>query len=345
VQHHQEDDITRRTTMTRVLMLLLSVAVATGGWLIAGPAPAQARKDKVTLRLNFFAYGEHAPFAYGLRKGFYDAEGIDLTLLEGNGSGPVVQAIGAGTDRFGYADAYAMAALGAKGLPVKMIANYVQVSPLSIISFADKAIQKPQDLEGKKVSFTAGDSIHQAFQALLKVNGVDKSKVQEVYFDPRGKMTAVMAGQVDAMGGYYTTQTGLIEQQTGKKTGYFRYVDFGVSALSQGLLVHTKYLGERDLNCRMVRASSRAWAEAAKHPDEAARLLVEMFPKAGTAELNAQQWKDTVKLMFTPRTQGKTPGWMAPEDWENLLSLQRTYGAIEVKAPGEYYTNEFLDCK
>ncbi len=330
--------------MKRVAAVLASVAAL----LLFGLPPAaeaQKKMDKVTLRLNWYAYGEHAPFAYGLKKGFYEAEGIDLQILEGSGSGPVVQAIGAATDRFGYADAYAMAGLAAKGVPVKMIATFVQTSPLSIIYFADKPIKGPKDLEGKKVSFTAGDSIHQAFQALLKVNNVDKSKVQEVYFDPRGKMTAVMAGQVDAMGGYYTTQAGQIEAQTKKKAAYFRYVDFGVNALSQGLLVNAKYLGEKDLNCRMVRASSKAWTEAARNPEEAAKILVEMFPKAGAVELNLQQWKDTVQLMYTANTRGKAAGWMAKEDWDTLLSLQKTYGNIETKAPGEYYTNEFFDCK
>jgi NitT/TauT family transport system substrate-binding protein len=324
--------------------LVLAIAVA----LAAGAAPvseAQKKMDKVTLRLNWFAYGEHAPFAYGLKKGIYESEGIDLTILEGNGSGPVVQAIGAGNDRFGYADAYAMAGLVAKGMPVKMIADFVQTSPLSIIYFADKGIKTPKDLEGRKVSFTAGDSIHQAFQALLKVNDVDKSKVQEVYFDPRGKMTAVLTGQVDAMGGYYTTQTGQLEEQSKQKVGYFRYVDFGVNALSQGLLIHTRHLGDRDLNCRMVRASSRAWTEAAHHPEEAAKLLVEMFPKAGKLEMNLAQWKDTIELMHTPASKGKPAGWMAPADWETLLTLQRTYGNIQTKPAAEYYTNEFFDCK
>ena len=309
------------------------------------PAEGQRKVEKVTLRLNWYAYGEHAPFIYGFKKGFYEAEGIDLTILEGNGSGPVVQAIGAGSDRFGYADAYAMAGLLAKGLPVKMISVPVQTSPLSIIYFADKPIKGPKDLEGKKVSFTAGDSIHQAFQALLKVNGVDKSKVQEVYFDPRGKMAAVMAGQVDAMGGYYTTQAGQMAAQTGKKVSYFRYADHGVNALASGLLIHTKYLGDRDVNCRMVRATSKAWTEAARNPDEAARLLVEMFPKAGALELNVSQWKETISLMYTAATKGKTSGWMAKEDWENLLNLQRTYGNIQTKELNEYYTNDFFDCK
>ena len=122
------------------------------------------------MRLNFYSYGEHAAFAYGVEKGIYAEEGIDLTILEGGGSGPVVQSIGAATDRFGYADATTMAKLVSKGLPVKMIANYVQTSPMSIISFADKGIKGPKDLEGKKVSFTAGDSLHQGFPALIKLN-------------------------------------------------------------------------------------------------------------------------------------------------------------------------------
>jgi NitT/TauT family transport system substrate-binding protein len=333
--------MTSRLPLRRLLVLAAVAALVVA----AVPASqAQKKMDKVTLRLNWFAYGEHAPFAYGLRKGLYEREGIDLTILEGNGSGPVVQAIGAGNDRFGYADAYAMAGLVAKGMPVKMIADFVQTSPLSIIYFADKPIKGPKDLEGRKVSFTAGDSIHQAFQALLKVNQVDKSKVQEVYFDPRGKLTAVLTGQVDAMGGYYTTQTGQLEEQSKKKVGYFRYVDFGVNALSQGLFVHAKYLGDRDLNCRMVRASSRSWTEAAKHPEEAAKILVEMFPKAGRLDMNLSQWKDTIDLMHTPASKGKPAGWMAAADWETLLVLQRTYGNIQTKPPAEYYTNEFFDC-
>ena len=176
-------------------------------------AAGQPVKDRATLRLNFYSYGEQAAFAYGLEKGIYAEEGIDLTILEGSGSGATVQAIGAATDRFGYADATTMAKLVSKGLPVKMIADYVQTSPLSIIYFADKGIKGPRDMEGKKVSFTAGDALHQNFPALLKINNVDKSKVQEVLLAPQSKQTAVMTGTVDAMGGYYTTQAGAIERE------------------------------------------------------------------------------------------------------------------------------------
>jgi NitT/TauT family transport system substrate-binding protein len=61
--------------------------------------------------------------------------------------------------------------------------------------------------------------------------------------------------------------------------------------------------------------------------------------------MNLSQWKDTVDLMHTPASKGKPAGWMAAADWDTLLNLQRTYGNIQTKAPGEYYTNEFFDCK
>ena len=118
----------RRPAVIAILIALASLAAA------APPAPAQSARDKVTLKLNFYAYGEHAAFAYGVEKGIYVEEGIELAIVEGGGSGKVVQEIGIGSERFGYADATTMANLVSKGLPVKMIANYVQTSPMSIIS-------------------------------------------------------------------------------------------------------------------------------------------------------------------------------------------------------------------
>jgi hypothetical protein len=62
-------------------------------------------------------------------------------------------------------------------------------------------------------------------------------------------------------------------------------------------------------------------------------------------ELNLSQWKDTVDLMYTAASRGKAAGWMAAADWDTLLNLQKTYGGIQTKGAGEYYTNEFFDCK
>jgi len=312
------------------------------------PAAWTQTKTPVTLLLNFYSYGEHAGIAYGVVKGIYAEEGIDLTLKEGAGSGATVNAIIGDSARFGYSDAGALARAVTKEAPLKMIANYVQTSPFSIIFFADRGYKSLKDLIGKKVTFTAGDALHQAWPALLTVNGIDRAQIQEVLLAPQAKQTAVMTGVVDAMGGFYTTQAGVIARETKKKTAYLRYADYGVNPMSDGLLVNTRYLGDRALNCKMVSATTRAWLAAAKDPDGAVDALHRLFPNTnkGAKDLTRQQWVDSYELLYSRNSKGKTAGWMAREDWEELTKLLSDYGGMDKPKPAAaYYTNEFFDCK
>ena len=61
-------------------------------------------QDKVSFRMNWYLGGLHVPFYYGKDRGFYAAEGIDVTLNEGRGSANTAQVVAAGSDTFGLAD-------------------------------------------------------------------------------------------------------------------------------------------------------------------------------------------------------------------------------------------------
>src|SRR5258707_11895899 len=126
----------------------------------AGNAQAQP-KDKVVLMLNWYLYSEHAPFFIGKERGYYEQEGIDLDIQEGRGSGVTVQAVAANTATFGYVDVPTMIKAAAKGAPVKCVGIALQLSPMSVMGFADKNIRTPKDIVGKTVAVTPGDSMSQ----------------------------------------------------------------------------------------------------------------------------------------------------------------------------------------
>src|ERR1700684_3874276 len=88
-QHEWEDDMVR-------LIAGLSAALM---WTALAVAPASAA-DKVVLMLNWYVYGEHAPFYYGKAKGIYAAEDIDLEIQEDRGSAATPQAVAAKSARF-----------------------------------------------------------------------------------------------------------------------------------------------------------------------------------------------------------------------------------------------------
>ena len=136
--------------------------------------PAQAA-DKVVLMLNWYVYGEHAPFYYGKAKGIYAAEGIDLEIQEGRGSAATTQAVAAKTADFGYVDVPTMMRAAIKGAPVIATGVLLQTSPMSAMGFADKNIRKPEDIKGKTVAITPADSMTQIWPLFLKKTGLKES--------------------------------------------------------------------------------------------------------------------------------------------------------------------------
>jgi NitT/TauT family transport system substrate-binding protein len=329
LNRHGQEEI-----MKSILRCAIAAVLTT---LAAAPAFGQAKVDPVNLRFSWIGSGEYAMYPYAIKNGFYEKNGIDLKILEGNGSVPVIQSIGAGTDHFADVDLPTTVALISKGVPVRIIAGLTSRTPASIIFFEEKGIKTPKDLEGKKVGMVAGDANHMLFPLFMNRNNVDPSKVQQIFFDPRGRNTALMIGQVDAMGGYWTNDIPRIEDTAKKKVSAFRYTDYGVNMLSRALIVNVKNLGQRDLNCRMVRATLQAWREAAANPDEAAQLLVQTYPKAGSIEINRTQWANNTTLI------GK--GTISKEEFENVLNVQKTHGGLQTTRPlNEYYTNEFVGC-
>ncbi len=105
-------------TRRRIIGALLALAALP----FIGGDPARAQ-DAVSLRLNWYLGGLHVPFYYGVEKGFYKAEGINLTINEGRGSANTVQVVAAGTDTFGLADSSSVINLISKGGEIKSVMN------------------------------------------------------------------------------------------------------------------------------------------------------------------------------------------------------------------------------
>src|SRR5260221_3862086 len=76
---------------------LIAVALA----LSAFPVAAQQKLDFI---LNWVPGGDHAPYYYAKKLGWYAKEGIDLNLEPGKGSALATQKVGAGANPIGLAD-------------------------------------------------------------------------------------------------------------------------------------------------------------------------------------------------------------------------------------------------
>jgi NitT/TauT family transport system substrate-binding protein len=313
--------------------------------LAASPVFAQAR-DKVVLLLNWYVYSEHAPFFLGKERGYFDQEGIDLDIQEGRGSGVTVQAVAAGTATFGYADVATMIKAASKGAPVIAVGVALQTSPMSAMGFADKNIRKPEDIKGKTVAVTPGDSMSQVWPLFLKKTGLKDSDFKTVSGDAQTKLNAVMNGQADLLLGYVMDQAIKLQDATHKDIYPIRFADYGVNMVSSGIIVQKDYLkAHPDVVKRFLRAATRSLEEAAKNPDAAVDAMLKANPKSGVKDTALVGMKNTASLYRGPDNPKDRPLRVGAKNMDETLGLLVEYGGLEKASAGkatDYYTNDFL---
>src|SRR5215468_217874 len=261
----QSSKTKREEMMKMVFAALLAVLFAGSAW----------ADDKVTLMLNWYVYGEHAPFYYGKEKGYFKDAGIDLEIQEGRGSGTVTQVVAAKTVQFGYVDVPTMMRAAVKGAPVEAVGIALQTNPMSVMGFTEKNIRKPEDIKGKTVATTPGDSLSQIWPLFLKKAGLKEADFKVVSGDAVTKLNAVINGQADLLLGYVMDQSMKIKDATGKDVYAIKFADYGINLVSSGIIAHRDVIKDNpDLVKRFMAASTKAIEAAVKDPSGAARAIL-----------------------------------------------------------------------
>ena len=320
---------------------LASTALA----LLGGRALAQG-KEKVTLLLNWYLYSEHSPFFLGKELGYFDQENIDLDIQEGRGAGVTVQAVAAGSAEFGYTDVATMIKAAAKGAPVVSVGVLLQTSPMAVMGFAEKNIKTMQDLKGKTIILTPGDSLSQVWPLVMQKSGLKDGDFKVLSGDAQTKLNAVINGQADVTMGYVMDQAVKLVDATKKPVQSIRYADNGVNLVCSGIVVRKELVKSNPaLVKRFMRAATRSMEAAMKDPDAAVDAMLKASPKSGFKDSLTAGLKQTTALYKAPgEPQGK-PYRVSAKTMNESFQMLLDYGGVDKSTAGtvdNYYTNEFL---
>ena len=229
-------------TLSGQCPLLRAVAIA--GVTIASlqGAPAQAQKRDVSFRLDWIYQGPNAGFMVAKDKGFYDEAGLNVDMGPGKGSGSTAQLIASKTSQFGFADGFVVGAGVAKGMELAMVGAIYRRNPTAAIVLEESGIKTAKDLEGKSIGIAPGGTQFQQWPAFVKGCKLDEDKIKVINVDPAGTVPALVAGKVQAVASYAQGAVPGIEIRSKKKTTSFYYADCGVTAVSNGIIVHKDLL-------------------------------------------------------------------------------------------------------
>ena len=309
-------------------------------------AGAAQAADKVTLMLNWYVYSEHAPFFYGKAKGFYSEQGIDLDIQEGRGSAITTQAVAAGTVEFGYVDVPTMIRAAVKGAPVTAVGVLLQTTPISVMGFAEKNIRKPEDIKGKIVATTPGDSPSQMWPLFLKKTGLKESDFQSVSGDATTKLNAVINGRADLLLGYPMDQGIKLKDATGKSIYPIRFGDYGITLVSSGIVTRTGTMTEKaDLVRRFMAATTKAVEAAEKDMPGAVDALLAANPKGGQRETLLEGFQLTTSFYKSPDNSSNRPFRVSDKVMSDSIDTLVEWGGLDPAAKEKvktFYTNDYL---
>ena len=188
--------ITRRTALGAVA---LAASLA-----LPGLATAQDLKP-VRFTLDWKFEGPAAGFLLAKKNGYFEEEGLDVTIDTGAGSRESIPRVATGTYEMGFGDINALIKFldETPDAPVKAVMMVYETPPFAVIGRRSQGItEDPKSLEGKTLGAPPPDAAFGQWPAFKEAAGIDDSAItiESVGFPVREPMLA--QGQVDAIFGF-----------------------------------------------------------------------------------------------------------------------------------------------
>jgi len=309
-----------------LLALASALALAASPSVFAQAAPAKPL-TKVSFRLDWKPGGQHAPFYLGKERGFYAAEGIDLTIISGSGSADSVKQLGAGAVDIALVDALVLVQAAEQKVPIKAVAAYYQRTPIVLISPKAKPITDPQQLtKGAKIGSKRASATSQGLAALLAVNKIDPKSVNMV--DIGFGVQPLLVGQVDALMGF-TMNEAIEAESAGTPVAELMIANYGVDAYGLTIATGDKFLKARP---EVVRAFIRATRKAVEASAADANAANQAVAKSVSEVDVARENKVLAKTAPFWSVQGKPVASFGTETaagWQQTIETAKRVGLVE----------------
>ena len=314
----------------------LLVAAAAGALLASsGGAFAEA----VKLQLKWVTQAQFAGYYVAQAKGYYKAEGLDVTIKAGGPDISPVQVIaGKGADVVVNWMPDALAAREA-GVPLVNIAQVFNRSGLMLTCKKASGVSSPKDLKGKTLGVWYGGNEYPFLNWMAKLGLKPDTDIkimkQGFNVDPLLQNQAACISTMIYNEYWQIIDAGVKESDLVT----FFYEDQGVASLEDGLYVLESNLKDPAFVKRMakfLKATFKGWNDAVKDPAGAAKIVVAADTSgSATEKVQKRQMENVAKLISTANS--PKMGYLEPAAYERTVKVLLSSGSAPVikKDPGK----------
>ena len=293
-------------------------------------------KIAVELALNWFPEAEHGGFYAALVHGYFESEGLDVTITPGGPNVPVIQNVATGRVQFAIANADQVLVGRARDADVVAVLAPLQTSPRCIMVHEKSGIRSFADLKNIKLAINSNSTF-----ALFLMKNVPLEGCTIVAYP--GNVAQFLLEDAFAQQAYVFSEPFVAKQQGGDPSNLL-VADIGFNPYTSVLIASGETIQKQPaLVQKIVLASRRGWVTYLSDPASTNKLIHEKNPEMGldVLEFGVGELK---KLCYSESVTEANFGHMTAERWaklsEQLVSCE-VYEASQAKST-EAFTTQFL---
>ncbi len=321
-----------RGLLARAAMLLAGISlVATA----CGDSGAGLDPDDplpVRLQLQWFTQSQFAGYYAAVDQGFYEEEGLDVTILEGGVDIVPPQVLAAGGAEFAVSWVPRGLVPREEGTDIVNIAQVFQRSGTLEVSWADSGITEPADWAGKKVGNWGFGNEYELLAAIQKFDVPDVELIQQPF-----DMSLLLNREVDAAEAMIYNEYAQVLEAVNPETGELyqpedlNVIDFneiGTAMLQDAIWVDESWLSEADneeIAEAFLRASFKGWIWCRDNFDACVDVVLDNAPTLGESH---QTWQlNEINGLIWPSPNGI--GVMDQVLWDQTVEVATSQEILE----------------
>lgn len=322
--------ITRLSTVITVALALV-VTGCSSNEDDGDQSPGNATFDEVTYVTGFGLLGREAYMWVAMDQGFFEDEGIKLTIEAGFGSEQNLALAASGQAEFVAVDIPGALIVYSQGelQDFTIVSAVQQRSLIAIMAKQSSGITAPTDLAGRTIGMQPGSVAELLFPTYASVAGFDPESVTFESVPPQELAGALAGGRVDAISQFTVGQT-LVETITGEPAVVLPYSEFLTDLYGGGIATSTRLAQENpDLVHRFNRALFRGLEYALNDPEGAAEIMGRYVEEiAGQLKVAAAEMA-ALQAYVQPPEAGQPFGIIDEQRFARGIALLEAAGAIE----------------
>jgi NitT/TauT family transport system substrate-binding protein len=340
----------RRTGIGRKLALAAQVAT-----LMLGGSHAALALEKVRILIPVRAIDEaFSPFVVAKEKGYFEAEGYDVSLLAVGGSNEAALQVSAGNAEVGAASpGVAIIGIQSGQLKIRYYYDLYYANIWSVAVLPESPIKSLADLKDKKLGVQSMGSAGTTFaKAFVKEAGLDPTK--DISFLPIGlgaqAVTSVRQKLVDGVIFWDAALAKLAF--SGLKLREVPAPERLRTLPDVGLLARTDTIEKNPaMLVGIARAVAKGYDFSMANPEAAVLMTWKSYPESRSKNPDpAQAIAEGIVVnqgrlaIWNSDKIGPKHGLFVEGDWQNLLQFLRDLGAMpDTPALDKVLTNQFID--